>query len=106
MKIEQSEPIATCMGREIEKQLEFKVNGTFESMYAANKWLRENGFGYGSADAMNPTAISLGDYYKENNLPHKWHNFDEEDKLKIAGIMTGDTRNGPVKVILFKNQDH
>jgi hypothetical protein len=85
--------------REIKQELTFKEKGTFESYYAAERWLHENSFEYGSMDAGNPIAIQLDNY----TLPQKWHNFDAEDKSLVDGIMTStDWREGEVKVIIYK----
>lgn len=89
------------LGKQIIIEKHFKVPGTFESIYAANKWLTDNGYDYGSSDATKPTAITIGNYYS-HGLPHKWHNFDKEDLKKICGCITGDMRDGPVIVRIFK----
>ena len=85
--------------REVKQELSFKEKGTFQSFYAAQKWLLENSFEHGSMDGGNPIAIQLDNYV----LPQKWHNFDKEDEEMIDGIMTSnDWREGEVKVIIYK----
>ena len=86
--------------REIKQELTFKEEGTFQSMYAAQRWLNENNYGFGSLDGpFNPVAVQLDGY----DLPQKWHNFDNQDKASVDGIMTStDWREGEVKVILYK----
>ena len=90
----------TYLGREVIKSKEFKVEGTFQSMYAAQSFLKENGYDYGSSCAMMPTAVMKGDYYSYD-LPHKWKNFTNEQKKNVHGVITGEQRNGPVFVKLF-----
>jgi hypothetical protein len=91
--------------REILQELTFNEKGTFQSMYAAQGWLRTNGYSYGSGSKNRvtggdyPTAIREGAY----DLPQKWHNFDDEDIESVDGIMTSnDWREGEVKVTIYK----
>jgi hypothetical protein len=77
---------------------------TFGAMYAAQRWLRANGYSWGSTDSdrksggSNPVRILKGDW----TLPQKWHNFTKEDKQKCDGVMIAyDWREGDVRVILF-----
>jgi len=85
--------------REIKEEHVFKVEGTFESLYAAQSWLHSNGFSYGSLCRDMPVAIIDGPY----DLPQKYKNFDEEDKDLVDGWMTSnDFREGEVKVIIYK----
>jgi hypothetical protein len=86
----------------IKESKQFKVEGTFESMYAAHHWLKENGYGYGSTSAMHPTAVMKGDYYSYN-LPHKMKNFTAKEKKQVHGIITGEMREGPVFVHIYDN---
>jgi hypothetical protein len=77
---------------------EFKVDGTFESMYAAQGWLLENGYSYGSTCSMMPVAVIKGEY----NLPQKWKNFTSEQKDMAHGVIVGEMREGPVYVRIFE----
>jgi len=97
------------MGRKVNfkpKKIKFKkvfenIGGeysTFTGLYAAEKWLREHGFKYGSLDFGAYVAITKGEY----NLPQKLHNFDKEDTGKIAGVIYSmDYREGSVEVWLY-----
>lgn len=91
--------------REIKQEITFKEKGTFQSMYAAQSWLRENGYSYGSTSKDRktcqnlPVAICFGNYV----APQKWANFDDDDVESVDGIMTSnDWREGEVKVIIYK----
>ncbi len=85
----------------IQKQ-EFNLGGDdFESMYAAQHWLRQNGYDYGSTSAIEPTAVMRGNYY-EYGLPHKMKNFSAKEIKMVHGIITGSMRSGPVIVYLFE----
>lgn len=86
--------------RQIEYQLEFRADGTFQSFYAAQKWCKENGLDYGSPDVPNPIAIVEGDY-SDSGLPQKWHNFTNAGVNSVAGIIEGNFREGPVFVKMY-----
>jgi hypothetical protein len=87
--------------KEIIEQKEFKVPGEFESMYAAQDWLRENGYDYGSTSCIEPVAIMKGNYY-DYDLPLKMKNFTMQQKDSVHGIMRGNMREGPVFIYLYK----
>ena len=40
----------------------FTEPGTFQALYAAEKWLDENGYSYGPGSAMHPTPVLKGDF--------------------------------------------
>ena len=80
---------------------EFHEEGDFQSMYAAQHWLKENGYDYGSSSVLNPTAIMKGNY-DDYPLPWKMKNFTAKEKKMVHGIITGDMRNGPVKIELYE----
>lgn len=78
---------------------------TFGALYAAQHWLKEHGYSYGSTDkdrrtcVNNPVAIMKGEYL----LPQKWHSFTSQDKSMADGVMIAfDWREGSVRVILFE----
>ena len=75
------------------------TGSTFSGLYDAEKWLRENGFGFGSLDFPCPyIAITKEEY----NLPYKIHNFDMADISMMAGVIySADYRDGKVEVWLY-----
>ena len=76
-------------------KLTFKEEGTFQSLYAAHRWLDENGYQYGSNCAGQPVAITKGEY----NLPQKIKNMNKIHKLMADGWITSpDFREGEVVV--------
>eukprot|EP01039_Chlorochromonas_danica_P014871 gene14871-17420_t len=77
------------MGRPVLIEKHFLVQGTFKSQYAAQGWLKDNGYSYGSLDDRRPVAIVKGKY----NFTQKWHNFSDYDKKAVDGVMTGDMRD-------------
>lgn len=78
----------------------FNVEGTFESMYAAQTWFRDRGYDDGSTCAGMPCAIMRGDY-GSYDLPQKWKNMTSTERNNVHGVMVGDMREGPVTVYLF-----
>jgi len=89
------------LNRIVAQKQVFQVDGTFQSMYAAERWLSENGYSAGSTCAPMPTAVMKGDYYSYD-LPHKWKNFTAKEKNSVHGVMVGDLRDGPVTVYIFQ----
>jgi hypothetical protein len=80
------------------KVIKFSEKGTFQSLYAAQKWAKENGYSYGSLDGHNPVALISGEY----NLPEKWHNINYKGKHIVDGIMLSKNwREGVVEIILY-----
>jgi hypothetical protein len=78
-------------------KIEFQGGGTFEAMYAAQAYLTENGYEYGSTCRHEPVAVMKGDY----DLPQKWKNFTAKEKKSVHGTMTGDMREGPVTITFY-----
>ncbi|MDF2189303.1 hypothetical protein [Paraflavitalea sp. CAU 1676] len=90
-------------GRIVAISKEFLVPGTFKSMYAAQAWLKQNGYDYGSTSAMDPTPVVKGEY-GNYDLPQKWKNFTRADELTVHGAITGNMRDGPVTVHIFQEK--
>lgn len=83
--------------RPIMEKKTFSVSGTFESLYAAQAFLREKGYSAGSLARDLPVGLKKGDY-----LISKWYNLDKEHILDLDGVMvSNDFREGSVDVILF-----
>lgn len=90
------------LGREVKEQETFKVEGTFESLYAAQSWARSKGYVYGSLCVDAPVALRKGQSFSEYDLPEKWKNMSNEDIKSIDGVIKSrDYRDGSVTVILF-----
>lgn len=75
------------------KEFIFDQEGTFKAKFAAEEWCREHGISYGSSCAMMPTGLLFGDYHIA-----KWRNLTALERKELHGEMTGDLRNGPVKI--------
>lgn len=88
------------MKRKIKLTKSFTDHGTWNALHAAEKWLRDNGYDYGSMSYPMPTAVMKGDYYSYD-LPHKWKNFTPKQCNSVDGIITGNFREGPVEVTLY-----
>jgi hypothetical protein len=75
----------------------FKVPGTFESLYAAEKWCKDNGYSYGSLCAGMPTALFKGDC-----IISKWYNLSRSQQNTCDGvILSSDFREGEVTVVIY-----
>lgn len=86
------------LGRIIKEQHSFREAGTFESLYAAQRWLKENGYEYGSLCKNEPVGIKAGIY----DLPEKYKNMDAHDKASVDGWMTSvDFRESQVIIYIF-----
>jgi hypothetical protein len=87
------------MGKIISEIVIFKNNGTFESYYAAEKWVKEKGYSRGSTCVFSPVAIIRGPY----NLPQKWRNMTMNQRNSVDGVIEGEMREGPVRIVMFEN---
>jgi hypothetical protein len=76
-------------------QLVFDQKGTFEAMYAAQKWCQDNWVSYGSSCVSGPVGLLRGDY-----CISKWRNMTPKERAELDGTMSGDLRNGPVTVTM------
>ena len=77
--------------------IEFNQIGGFNACIAAEQWCRDHGISVGSMQQGSPRGLLYGDYSIS-----KWSNLDEQEQADLDGVMTGDMRNGPVKVTLYK----
>lgn len=75
--------------------VEFKNEGTFEAMRAAEAWLAARGFSVGPSQVCAPRAIWHGDCWIS-----KWRNLSAKEKSQAHALMDGDCRNGPVTITL------
>ena len=75
----------------------FTEPGTFQALYAAEKWLDENGYSYsyGPGSAMRPTSVLKGDF-----IIAKWKNLTRKEIAQLDGKIDGKFREGPVTVTL------
>lgn len=73
----------------------FSQTGTFRALYAAQDWLRENGYSYGSTCREMPIGLMKGDY-----CIAKWKNLTQEGIAALDGVMQGSLREGPIEIRL------
>jgi len=76
-------------------RIEFTQQGTFQALYAAQAWCRENGISYGSLCSPFPTGLLFGDY-----VISKWRNLSKQERDDLHGTMSGEFREGPVIIEL------
>lgn len=75
--------------------MEFTDPGDFIACWAAEEWLKRRGFSVGSMQGPEPRAIWHGDCYIS-----KWRGLSAAEKRDMHASMTGDMRNGPVRITL------
>jgi hypothetical protein len=93
------EIVEKYLGREIVKKETIKIEGTFESFYAAEAKLRGMGYVVGSMCASDPIGFADGDEY---DYISKWHNLNPVDRKFLDGVMISDGwREGSVTIIWF-----
>jgi len=79
----------------------FEMPGTFQALYAAQHWLEENGYSYGSSCVMHPTPVLKGEF-----AIAKWKNLTRAEVAALDGSIDGDLRNGPITVRLKQPPGH
>jgi hypothetical protein len=74
----------------------FPQDGTpFGALYAAENWLRENGYSCGSSCVFHPQAIKKGEW-----CIAKWRNLTQAEKEDIDGILVaGRDKNAIIKLL-------
>ncbi|GFM49014.1 hypothetical protein K5D38_04860 [Pseudomonas cichorii] len=73
----------------------FSNPGTFKALWAAQEWLQQNGYSYGSTCREMPIGILKGDY-----VIAKWKNLTQQEISELDGDLQGDMREGPITVTL------
>lgn len=75
----------------------FSQSGDFEAMSAAEQFLAVAGFSCGTTQRGDPRGIMFGDFDIQ-----KWRNLSNRDRNDLHGHMTGNMREGPVKIEIFE----
>jgi hypothetical protein len=75
----------------------FTQKGDFAAYYAACHWCKESGISYGSMQRDDPIGLMRGDWDIS-----KWRNMTKKEQSALDGIMTGDKRNGPVTIEMYR----
>ena len=87
------------LGRDVVKKVNVKVEGTFKSVYEAEKQLRELGYRIGSMSGGQPIGFACGEKY---SYISKWYNMDRDEHNLLDGVMISDDwREGSVDIIWF-----
>lgn len=72
----------------------FDEPGEFESLRAAEKWLKDRGFSLGTLQRGAPIGVMLGDCDIS-----KWRNLDADERAEMHGVLTtasGSFREGAI----------
>jgi hypothetical protein len=73
----------------------FEGDGTtFSALYEAQKWLRDNGYSYGSSSIDSPIGVHKGDCYIS-----KWRNMTKKEQKNLDGRLYAG-REGSAKLVL------
>jgi hypothetical protein len=75
----------------------------FEGFLAAEKKAGEMGYITGTMQRDDPVAVIKNGPNVEH--PGKWGYLDDRFKRKMAGVIIGPIRNGPVALIIFDSSD-
>lgn len=77
-------------------KIEFKQEGTFAALHAAEAWCKTHGISVGQSCATGPTGLLFGKW----DWIAKWRNLTPKERKELHGVITGDMRNGPVTITL------
>ncbi|SNT16196.1 hypothetical protein SAMN06295912_15031 [Sphingomonas laterariae] len=69
--------------------------GDFVALRSAERLLASAGFSLASGCRAQPTGLMFGDWEIA-----KWRNLSPQERDALHGVMTGDRRNGPLKITL------
>lgn len=84
-------------------RIEFNQKGTFNALYAAQDWCRENGISFGQSCCTGPTGLLFGEW----DWIAKWRNLTPKERSELHGTMSGEFREGPVIIDLdYKQGGH
>ena len=72
---------------------EFTGTPNFDAYHRAEAFLVAHGFSVGRMQGAAPIGIKYGAY----NI-QKWHNLRPSDRAALDGVISGDKRNGPVRI--------
>jgi hypothetical protein len=91
--------LGNYLGRDVVKKVNIKVEGTFSSVYEAERQLRELGYRVGSMSGSQPIGFACGEKY---GYISKWYNMIKDEHNLLDGVMISDDwREGSVDIIWF-----
>jgi hypothetical protein len=76
--------------------IEFRNEGDFAAMRAAEAWCAAHGISVGAAQDQWPRGLFIGSVSIS-----KWRNLSPADRESLHGIMLGSLRHGPVQIVLL-----
>ena len=78
------------------EEIIFEQTGDFQALYAAQDWCRNKGISCGSSCRDMPIGLMHGDF-----TIAKWKNLTPKERRTVDGVITGDIRNGPIKIKMY-----
>jgi len=87
----------TFLNRKVIEQHTFEK----DAFHATVGWLHNNGYDFGDKDGNNYIPVMKG-YYDRYEIPRQWNLLDNRQKNFVHGVITGNIKEGPITVYLFK----
>lgn len=77
----------------------FDQMDTWAANRAAEQWCQQNGYSVGTMDRFDKRGLLKGNFDIA-----KGHNLTQEEIALLDGVMTGDFREGPVRIEIFEKR--
>lgn len=78
-----------------------QITLTDDPLHSAYAWLYKKGYDYGTKNENDYIPVMKG-YYDKYDIPMLWKELTPQHKRFIHGVITGDIKNGPITIYLFK----
>lgn len=72
-----------------------------DPFHAAVGWLFDRGYDQGAKCGNDYIPVMKG-YYDRYDLPREWELLTKQQRNHVHGVITGDMKEGPITVYLFK----
>lgn len=93
---------AELQHREIAEEQDFNSVGEWQAFQAAEIWVEERHYNRGPLMNYGHPIGFVSVFRKDMEFVRQWGRLTKEQRASLDGLMTGDFRNGPVKVVIFK----
>lgn len=88
---------------EIAEEQDFNSVGEYQAFQAAELWVEQNHYKRGPMDHGSGIIGLASQFSASMRFVLYLHNMTTEQRASLDGLMTGDFRNGPVRVTIFKS---
>lgn len=93
---------AELQGREIAVEQDFNSIGDWQAFQAAELWVEERHYNRGPLMHHGHPVGIVSVFRKDMEFVREWKHLTTQQRASLDGLMTGDFRNGPVRVTIFK----